>query len=649
MIGLLAGCLVPPPSKTEDIILGRLPIPHGGSDKMGWSVGFQWMGDPEEIRDDIVNGGFDRNVNAAGGFSLVMPLDDFALNLLGDTVVRIYYDGEPQFWGYIAETDIDEATNQVNVSGGDMMQRLALQKVSYKGATAGGANPPIGDVGSKDVFEELIHWYTGETAADSMFTKEFIEYSETSYRYNYDGNTLLDALIDVAQSSSLTVGDQKHIGYGFWIDGNEYIYCQPYGWRSYDKEIPGYWKLKLDYGPIRNRVHLRGGIPEAFDIVQDTEENYSYDLFEASPMNDWDVTVSNATVSESGSNPTADTTDVKMGGYSAKLTNCSLTGSGGDSYIYVTNTFTNAKDWSYTDESGNQQSTVDTIRMWYTMTRSSGVYVILYIEIISDTGGYIAQCQVDQVPNDKVSWTKVSRTLENFDSDTISTNDEWDEIKKLRVTWWTDEYNAWGGDIWNDGLAVFFKEVDIWRRDETSIRTHGLKEAKFQDRRITDWKTAETIAENILELLKNPAVNADTTIPYYDPDLKLNMLVEPEVKGVKWPLYVNGLSVSWSGDHVSTIIKAGRPVPTEDDILMTMHILRDQDSEKGTGFQMASTYEESSCFKDKELYCRTDCQVSNCQNAAQLLACYTFAERNPCLTSCQKYKERTGWLNRILE
>ena len=71
--------------------------------------------------------------------------------------------------------------------------------------------------------------------------------------------------------------------------------------------------------------------------------------------------------------------------------------------------------------------------------------------------------------------------------------------------------------------------------------------------------------------------------------------------------------------------------------------------------QLVNSYEElvliatRNCYKDKELYCRTDCQASNCQSAAQIMACWTFQERNPCITNCQKYKERTGWLNRILE
>lgn len=643
LIGLLSPIL-------RDPILDTPYRPGGMNELSGWSVGFTWMGDPEQFRDDIKSGGFDVKTNGIGGFSFVLPLDEYALNLLGDTEVRIYYDGVPQFWGYIKNIDIDEASEVVNVAGGDMMEKLGLREVDYQSTTAGGADPPRGDQGSKAVFENLIHWYTGETASDSMFAKEFVEWSETEYIYTYDGNTLLDALIDVSKSSGVTIGTKKQIGYAAWIDGKGYIYSQPYGWRSYDKTIPGFWKLGLDYGPIRNRVHIRGGKPEAWENVEDKQENWSHDSMEdpvaGGALTAWDVPAASA-CAEAGSNPTADEAIKKMGVYSASLTTVNFAVETDD---VVVKRDMSGEDitWYYTDEGGNVQPTLDSIRLWYRWDKTGGTAVIFGVQVnIWDLDADKQWSTVTGVDPQTTDWTKVLASEENM---LEAGSMDWTRVDYVDILIATLGDTTWTGTMWFDGYALFFKKIDLWRRDEVSIGIHGLKEAKFQDGRLTDWRTAETIADDILEILKYPAVNASTSVPYYDPSLELNMLVRPVVEGVEWPLYVNGLSVKWAGDHASTDITAGRPIPDEDDILMSMHILRDErDEEDGYNFRVANTYEDSSCLKDKERFCRNDCQVSNCQNAAQLMACFTFQERNPCLTTCQRYKERSGWLNRVLD
>lgn len=303
-------------------------------------------------------------------------------------------------------------------------------------------------------------------------------------------------------------------------------------------------------------------------------------------------------------------------------------------------------DWTYIDEGGNVQNFLSMIRYHIKFQNDDPANdnIATSLRWGNDASNYWYQSTYPTHYGTSWNKTVIDPSETSFITEVGSVDYSVIDWFQLVIT-----LNAGAsGEIFIDGLAFFFKEVDVWRRDETSIQLHGLKEVKFQDRRITDWKTGQDIADNILELLKYPAVNGSTTIPYYDPDLKLNMLVEPKIEGVKWPLYINGLSVTWTGDHVSTSITAGRPVPDEEDIEISLKLLRDQDSEKGTGFESASTYYQTTCFKDKELYCRTDCMGTNCQNAAQLLSCFTFAERNPCTTTCQRYKERTGWLNRIL-
>ena len=634
-----------PQQDYRDVLLDRSYTGGGINNMSNWSVGFQWMGDPEEFRDDILAGSFSPQVNGPGSFSMQLPLDEFALNLLGDTVVRIYYDGEPQFWGFIEKTDIDESMGVVNIMGGDMIKRMGMRKVEYQSTTAGGADPPRGDVGSKAVFEELIHWWTGETDSDSMFRNEFIERSETEYRYNFDGNWLSDALADVAHSCSLTVGDKKHIGYGFWVNGYGDIFLQPYGAREYQQEIPGQWRLSQDWSVVKNRIHLRGGIPEAWMNVENEEENYSIDVFEtditSNKFDNWDVTCDGvSTCTQCGDKLGVSKDDKQIGAYSGQLTTVDIRNP--DS-VWITQTFPTAKDWSYIDEGGNVQSQIAQTRIhfkWDHTGGSGGFTIYTWFEDSSANTSYWGSYESAQTQ----PWTKAIRTLDNFNQDNV----DWNDIKYVKIMIYGSGA-VWQGSMKFDGLAVFFKEVDLWRKDNASIAIHGLKEAKFQDRRITDWKAGEKICEQILDLLKTPAVIGNTSVPYYDPNLHLNDLINVPVEGVTWPLYVNKLEVSWSGDHVSTTIHAGRPVPSEEWITAALHILRDQDSEKGTGFQMASTYEQSTCFKDKELFCRSDCQASNCQNEMQLQSCFTFAERDPCIATCQRYKERTGWLNRILE
>ena len=645
---MLTGCITP----SKDPILDRSYVAGGVNDMSGWSVGFTWMGDPEEFRDDIVSGSFNFQVNGMGGFSMQLPKDEFALNLLGDTVVKIYYDGEPQFWGFIEKSDIDESTDVVNVIGGDMVKRMGMRKVEYQSATYHASDPPRADVNSKTTFEELIHWWTGETDSDSMFRNEFIEWSETEYRYNFDGNWLNDALSDIAHSCSLTVGDKKHIGYGFWVDGHGDIYLQPYGSREYEQEIAGQWRLALDWSTVKNRIHLRGGIPDSWEMPLGGNDQYSYDAFETSAQRTaWDVT--GAVCNESGSYPTLDYSVKIVGGASFRLTD-QLFSVSPFSWSYVTNTLGTNLDWTYTDEGGSTQPYVKAYRLWYStkdgtdgdLTSSEGIRIKVYFTDGSTATAFDYPVTSENPYDGQIRWTKIIRDIEDWDDSVI----DWSDIDKIAIhvagaiTVGSTQHN-----VFLDGFGVFFKEVDLWRKDNASVAIHGMKEAKFQDRRITDWAAGEKICEQILDLLKTPAVTANTSVPYYDPNLHLNDLINVEVEGVVWPLYVNKLEVGWSGDHVSTTINAGRPTPSEEWITAALHILRDQDSEKGTGFQMASTYEQSTCFKDKELFCRTDCQATNCQNEMQLQACFTFAERNPCITTCQRYKERTGWLNRILE
>jgi len=629
-----------------------------------WSVKTQWKERKLETHPVVIGGTYTNKINGMGTFRVTLPLTEKSLDLLEGTKMWIYYRNQPVFGGILLDPQIDRDNKTISFGGADWMSVLNKRTIDFQAADFTGAPIWRQDVESSLMVDRLLRCHTGVDINDTMFDSVNLIPSRTQYGWDLSGQKLGDAIKSIAKSCLCGTGD---VGYACYtrdaVDPTTgmpgpNIYFEPLGGRVQPISLPllGVKLNKGNVASVRTRVNLRGGLPTPFPapIDPDFYDNVKIhsDLIEDSALwtlAGWAFTANPATINDYSFYRTVAST-----GGAIQTERCTYPAAGPMSL-----------DWSIYDGATTTDTFLKYIELhWridYQWSNTNVAETIIYV--------YLA---TGAVWNANYRWFKIDwngrmggitfrelgvwrRVIIDVDklmaaagtSSGIVGAPDWHDVDLISVVVTTiDDTDASSCTVYIDGLAFHFNEVDIEKTAVEEAQIRGITEARVGDRRINDWVSAEPICENILDKLKYPSAHATAKLGYFDPDIKLNDVMQFYVEGRLWRLVVNTITTNFNKNGTSMTFKLGRWVPDKNDLVKAFQLLDDAKGEKSDGYKLMASYAERNCWEKCEVECEMDCLVTACQADSEIITaeggCVTGTELDPCFAACQKYMQKSS-------
>lgn len=591
-----------------------------------WTITEQWKDNEEEILTDWTQLAFIKTLNNIGNFSAQFDDTPRAVDIMESSWCRFYYDGVCQMHGKIQPKTF--SGGKVTIKGTDWMGVLDLIPIEYMAADW--ANIGIGDVDrwssgayiSKEVSvyaKQLIDVYTGETATDKDVNYDNLDVTGWTDSFNHPKDTLQKAISTIYGSAR--VGTSSRFGYGLWMEyadpDTPYLWAKPFGYRLYTKKLnfttrPSY---TIDPQEVANDITVWGGKgwpdPKDRDGYTETTAGWSsigsYITFAADTAVAMEGTASlKMTLTGSAANhQAAHSIDIGAEAYNSagELIFSHL------SFDWINNLSTDATSADITlyDNGNNGWFRHIMTSDYYTAGNGAWRHYTLYKKNMSQGG--------PQYPN------SIDTIYFNFTKSTPFAT----------------------GNCYLDNLRLFLGQAEDNSADVDSIQQHGHRPRTFNVPAARSVQMVKEMADAFVALLKDPTIKVKGTIPYYDPDLRLNDAVEIPIYGVTWPLYISSLSVTGSPGGTKTVVNAGTTRPDIAQLLKGLGAKEVKNAaEKDQGGGVRTSFGQSDiCFLDEEKICSYACMATTCQNAATTKGiCAGVTDKDPCINTCQRYSQK---------
>jgi hypothetical protein len=211
---------------------------------------------------------------------------------------------------------------------------------------------------------------------------------------------------------------------------------------------------------------------------------------------------------------------------------------------------------------------------------------------------------------------------------------------------------AYGSWVAIDHLFFGFGEIEVERRDEMSIAMLDQEITRWiQDRKCHSWDRGEHLADVLLDSLKYAQKSRDGTLDYFNPELRLNMLIPVNEYGVEWLYVLDEIQVEVSSQGTTQRLSLGVTRPEPDDLMEFYQVQMSSMQAAGSGRTVHDWVANTKCYTRCELYCEFAC-LSDwsstykrggrvCQTSRQVscATCESTTELNPCSVACLKYSE----------
>ncbi|KKN86538.1 hypothetical protein LCGC14_0267140 [marine sediment metagenome] len=639
---------------------------------------FQQM---EEIEINFVSFTYTQAINQVGIFSVIMEADMLKFMIPGMDM-RIEWRGEPMFSGRFG-TLIDDTETTVTFNGKDEMGKLGDRLIDW--AAANTTTPFLLEaVNATLALRQLFNTYTGKTSTDTDYNYiTYVDATNTSKKWKFNNRTLADALIELANSSSVSVVD---IGFSIWIDGRKRVRFNPLGSGTYHDNITyKVQSLSFDNTQVVNDVKFIGGVPP---IVPGDKDFFTEDGTPGGTPTGWSLTYNPS--SDAGIQlydpeqdaPVVNTGGVREGNYAIRINIINDTPSI-NAYCNFSNQTGSfgfegtSADWSdgegdvcnsavkrakqYEDvDLGNL--ILDTITVSFRWSQDQHGEVGLTRNPVVDCAFPLFQVYINtndgqeyltngNSPTANHIATKEIRTGDTFQ---IYPNKGWkrlvlypvssgsvslkaNDIEGIifRMSGITYSMKAANCHLWIDNLSFQFHQINIVKRNTDSINKIGIRTKSFSNPDLKDWQTAHQTSRGILARLEKEVITGDVEVPF-NPNIRLNDMINIIWKGKRFKLLVRAITVT-SKEKMVMILGSENPDMLA--ILSAFRVMNVNTQTAGQGYKLNATFDQDTCFEFCQAQCEEVCQNDKNQTVTGILTTEGIVVKNPCLENCETYLE----------